>query len=956
MSLIRQISAGGNKITTQCQGGGDKKQGLTPNATGFMLGQPFYWRACFGGLTGKGNGRANGTVDYNLRTFYISTTNQLGGIGRERSQFNPSADGVNLLLLENRIFSCQGLKNKNIALGSFNNRIKLVNNFDSNSGLGDEFSSGFGSGFDPGGGGGQQPKPEPPNIELGSKLIFPTFNNISIPTSSVNQQMDSGLRWPLGWLQTLIENKYEKFGIYSSWIVNNGLSLDQIIYQYIDSDNNINSIQTIIDYIYIDSVPSGDTENWSWFAKDETNQTVFFGLSSDKSNEKFKEDINYIIFNYPSSLSESLLIIDVGKKEKSVQGANINLTKLNSEGSLYNQAILGSPNGWLNYINREALENQIQWPKIDLTNLAEKLIKNTTEMEFCKLNGDIFTPFNNNDIITEAALCFQNWGLAVDGNNPFVYYTPSFYMPPGGNDPLTINIDRDFDYNITTTYFKIYEKDSTILFNFIKNNIINSKYPLKIFNYFYTDEDEQQDEKVEEAKLLMITTIANSDLTIVGSKKDKQDETGPGYTFIRAETTMTFWLGFLGEDADDPSKAELYLRRAEGELRLDQILQEVTATSEPGSDFPYKEYKLNKNRTCIQVVEAIQGWVNGEIIGITNRKSTTIRNIRISGGIPRGQSPIQINGYNAYYANQDPVELGPVRMDNVNILNNWLAQTDGPDIISPNTTITNCLIQSADDTLKLQSNDTGNYTNNVCISGGAGAPIAVGGYGNSGNVKNINCRRNSIIRLTHEKENPGGTEYQRAIFNFINNTCTSHFYDNISILDTYCPQVGGILQGNSPNRILSLGYLNAFSGCTNGKTPADFFRKILINRTYCYAPALNNDLIFNETNSMITFENLKFDYTSNFIQGGDDKFFPSRWYMPYSGTAGFGPVGLKGEPPLWNGDLILGKNPNNFTQPIGTEDNKAINIDVKGNNITPPTFSQFQYTQRSVLPFKPSNS
>ena len=51
------------------------------------------------------------------------------------------------------------------------------------------------------------------------------------------------------------------------------------------------------------------------------------------------------------------------------------------------------------------------------------------------------------------------------------------------------------------------------------------------------------------------------------------------------------------------------------------------------------------------MVEAIQAWVNGEIIGITNKKSTTIRNIRISGGIPRGLSPIQINGYNAYYAN-----------------------------------------------------------------------------------------------------------------------------------------------------------------------------------------------------------------------------------------------------------------------------------------------------------------
>ena len=119
MSAINIISAGGNKRTTRCQGGGPKKQGLTANATGFMLGQPYYWRACFGGIAGKGNGRANGTVNYNLRTFYISTTNQLGAIGRERSQFNPSADGVNLASIRNNALFCPGLKNKKYCFRKF---------------------------------------------------------------------------------------------------------------------------------------------------------------------------------------------------------------------------------------------------------------------------------------------------------------------------------------------------------------------------------------------------------------------------------------------------------------------------------------------------------------------------------------------------------------------------------------------------------------------------------------------------------------------------------------------------------------------------------------------------------------------------------------------------------------------------------------------------------------------
>lgn len=82
---------GVSRMITRCQGGGDKKAGLVPTATGQMLSQPFAWRAALGGLATKGNGRANG----GNKVFKISTVNQLGGIGRYRSMTGQPADGVN---------------------------------------------------------------------------------------------------------------------------------------------------------------------------------------------------------------------------------------------------------------------------------------------------------------------------------------------------------------------------------------------------------------------------------------------------------------------------------------------------------------------------------------------------------------------------------------------------------------------------------------------------------------------------------------------------------------------------------------------------------------------------------------------------------------------------------------------------------------------------------------------
>ena len=78
------------RMVNRCQGGGDKKAGLVPTATGQMLSMPFAWRAAMGGLATPGNGRGNGGNKF----FYISTANQIGGIGRHRSMTFIPADSV----------------------------------------------------------------------------------------------------------------------------------------------------------------------------------------------------------------------------------------------------------------------------------------------------------------------------------------------------------------------------------------------------------------------------------------------------------------------------------------------------------------------------------------------------------------------------------------------------------------------------------------------------------------------------------------------------------------------------------------------------------------------------------------------------------------------------------------------------------------------------------------------
>ena len=94
-----RMHAGGNRYDTGCQGGGDKKAGLAPTATAFMLSMPFAWREALG----CNNGRANGGT----KNFIFSTVNQIGGVGRYRSATTIPSDGVNVNRIKQGVADCK---------------------------------------------------------------------------------------------------------------------------------------------------------------------------------------------------------------------------------------------------------------------------------------------------------------------------------------------------------------------------------------------------------------------------------------------------------------------------------------------------------------------------------------------------------------------------------------------------------------------------------------------------------------------------------------------------------------------------------------------------------------------------------------------------------------------------------------------------------------------------------
>lgn len=82
---INLMSAGGTRYTTQNTGGGNKKAGFTPRATGFMLGSST--RPAVFGTNGRGNALINKNPIY---------VNQLGGVSPGNSAFSTGSDGVHV--------------------------------------------------------------------------------------------------------------------------------------------------------------------------------------------------------------------------------------------------------------------------------------------------------------------------------------------------------------------------------------------------------------------------------------------------------------------------------------------------------------------------------------------------------------------------------------------------------------------------------------------------------------------------------------------------------------------------------------------------------------------------------------------------------------------------------------------------------------------------------------------
>nr|UZT28954.1 hypothetical protein [Nucleocytoviricota sp.]UZT29098.1 hypothetical protein [Nucleocytoviricota sp.] len=80
IKISKPVRRNNSKIITRNQGGGDKKQGLAPLASQFFISQAnnVQYR------TESGDGRNRDLV---------ICVNQLGGIGKGRSQFRANADG-----------------------------------------------------------------------------------------------------------------------------------------------------------------------------------------------------------------------------------------------------------------------------------------------------------------------------------------------------------------------------------------------------------------------------------------------------------------------------------------------------------------------------------------------------------------------------------------------------------------------------------------------------------------------------------------------------------------------------------------------------------------------------------------------------------------------------------------------------------------------------------------------
>ena len=116
-------SRNNGKITSRNQGGGTKLQGLGPTSTSYYIANKN--ASTYYSEVGDGSNRN-----------YVMCVNQLGGMGRYRSQFRPNADGNRGTFCVKPLLSAFNFDARNIELGNprcvlavFLNRFDVANTF-----------------------------------------------------------------------------------------------------------------------------------------------------------------------------------------------------------------------------------------------------------------------------------------------------------------------------------------------------------------------------------------------------------------------------------------------------------------------------------------------------------------------------------------------------------------------------------------------------------------------------------------------------------------------------------------------------------------------------------------------------------------------------------------------------------------------------------------------------------
>jgi hypothetical protein len=576
--------------------------------------------------------------------------------------------------------------------------------------------------------------------------------------------------------------------------------------------------------------------------------------------------------------------------------------------------------------------------------ICEKMDGNT--IYFCTTAGKLFIPDDLNDETAhKPQLIYQHWGYT---NNGTIYYTPSLYIPNSWTSSNTLYIDfkGNYDYNLTTTLI-VFDKNNfpnqdgtKIIENFtdIIKGICSSNNQTAIFqmqNYLEIFKQYPYPPGVKSFSGGYYTPYLTCNIHIFGENNN-----------LSSESILDNWLGIPWIN-NTPNVTNA---RATYSLRLDKI----------------------KNASGEDLALAIQAWSNAGAIEIYTNGDVKIFDLNITGFIPRGRSGIQINGYNSkrggyiVFTNNiadickgltpvvsnldDPNYLSSkVSLSRINILNNWIYQADGFDVISPGLDMNNCIVQSGDDGIKLQSSNS-IISNISSIQGNSGGAIAIGGYGFSKYNKpleNIDISGISIMRICQSYK--GITSYNSAIINIINNTTNNGDYNNIRISNIYVPEISNNNQLgiNLPNMFFSLGWWD-FNGPGGNINSTGKIKNITIKNTYIYSEPVNTSCIFidknalqsiGDNNIMINSDTIidlrsnvfivtdptsgKFEWYENFAKFRDpDSLGGSFIYIPEH-PPGTQPAGFAGDMKgTYNTLPYLGK-PTNYR---GTQDNTYPNI------------------------------